>query len=183
MRVIAGVAKGVPLVTIKERTTRPTIDRVKESLFNIIQGYIPDATVIDCFAGSGSLCIECLSRGAELAVFVEKNPEAMECVRKNLEKTHLKEKALCMKTSFSVALQEVKGRGLTFDIIFLDPPHRSGLHREAMRLIDNLHLLKDHGIIVCEHHTEEAYEDELHGFLRVRKEKYGNTTLSFYEKE
>ena len=89
MRVIAGSARGITLETIEEKTTRPTVDRVKENLFNILMPYLQDSIVCDFFSGSGSLCIEALSRGAKKAYFVERNPKAMECIRRNLKKTKL----------------------------------------------------------------------------------------------
>lgn len=179
MRVISGIAKGVPLKTIPSQSTRPTIDRIKENLFNIIQDFIPDALVVDFFSGSGSLCIECLSRGARQAILIEANPEAVKVIHDNLRKTRLSEDAQVWPGDFRRHLDRLINRG-PFDIIFLDPPHRSGLGEEAMELINQYHLLSNDGIIIGEHHADEDYGAWRSGFERVRQVTYGNTTISIY---
>lgn len=181
MRVIAGSAKGVPLKTIKEWSTRPTIARVKESLFNIIQTRIKDAVVLDCFSGSGSLCIECLSRGAKEAVFFEQNPKALEMIFYNLKKTKLLDQAVVLKGDARKSLTRIAKRDYVFDIIFLDPPHKKGLGYELMESISNLQILQNDGIIVAEHHTDEEYPEIISGFSLFDRRQYGNTTLSFYK--
>lgn len=181
MKVIAGSAKGIPLKTIKEWSTRPTIARVKESLFNIIQTRIPEAVVLDCFSGSGSLCIECLSRGAKEAVFFEQNPQAVKIILENLKKTKLLDQSVILQGDARKSLSRIFKKGYTFDIIFLDPPHKKGLGFEMMERISNLHLLHSSGIIVAEHHTEEDYPEEISGFILYDRRQYGNTTLSFYK--
>lgn len=182
MRVIAGSAKGVPLKTISSRSTRPTIDRIKENLFNIIRDFIPDALVVDFFSGSGSLCIEALSRGARKAVLIEANPIAVDMIKDNLQRTRLQEQAMIWPGDFRRYINQLSQAG-PFDIIFLDPPHRSGLGEEAMHLINRYHLLENDGIIIGEHHADEDYGDFRSGFERVRKETYGNTTISIYMKD
>ena len=181
MRVIAGTARGVPLKTIAARTTRPTIDRIKENLFNIIRDFIPGATVVDFFSGSGALCIEALSRGADRAILIEANPAAIEIIRHNLAKTRLSEKAEVWPGDFRRHLDRLAQAG-PFDIIFLDPPHRSGLGEQALHLIKQYHLLSNDGIIIGEHHADEDYGRLIAGFEQVRRETYGNTAISIYLK-
>ncbi len=180
MRVIAGKARGVPLVTIKERTTRPTIDRVKENLFNIISFSIADAIVCDFFSGSGSLCIESLSRGAREAYMFEKNRKAIECIQKNLEKTKL-EGAMIIEGDFKKGVAYLIDHEIKPDIIFLDPPHYSEFGEESMNLINKFELLNKNGIIVVEHNTKEEYLDSYGVYHRYKKKKYGNTTISLYK--
>ncbi|HHT21231.1 MAG TPA: 16S rRNA (guanine(966)-N(2))-methyltransferase RsmD [Tissierellia bacterium] len=182
MRVIAGSAKGVPLQTISERTTRPTIDRIKENLFNIIRDFIPEARVVDFFSGSGALCIEALSRGAERAILIEANPKAVRVIRQNLAKTKLSDQAEVWPGDFRRYLDQLAEAG-PFSIIFIDPPHRSGLGEEALHLINRYHLLENDGIIIGEHHADEDYGDTLAGFERVRQVTYGNTAISIYMKD
>lgn len=182
MRVIAGTARGIPLETIEEFTTRPTVDRVKENLFNILMPYIEDAEVCDFFSGSGSLCIEALSRGAKSAYFVEMNPKAMAVIKRNLKKTKLEDRAHLFPGSYVDAIQYFQRKDLSFDIIFLDPPHASGFAKDVLFRIKDLDICKDGGIIIIEHHTEQVYEEEIAGFERYRQKKYGNTTLSFYSR-
>ncbi len=180
MRVIAGKARGIPLVTIKEMTTRPTIDRVKENLFNIIAFHIEDAVVCDFFAGSGSLCIEALSRGAREAYLFEKNIKAIECINKNIEKTKLTN-AKIIKGDFRKGIKYLLDRNIKPDIIFLDPPHYSSFGEESIKLINELELLNKNGIIVVEHNTKEEYSDVYGLYKRYKKKKYGNTTISLYK--
>lgn len=180
MRVIAGTARGIPLETIEEDTTRPTVDRVKESLFNILMPHLQEAQVCDFFSGSGSLCIEALSRGAQTAYFVEMNPKAMAVIKRNVKKTNLQDKARYFPGSYLDAILYFQRKNISFDVIFLDPPHASGFAKDVLERIKDLDICKDDGIIIVEHHTKQVYEEELHGFIRYRQKKYGNTTLSFY---
>lgn len=181
MRVITGVARGIKLKTISGNSTRPTIDRVKENMFNIINSYVYDSVVVDLFSGSGSLCIECLSRGAKEAYFIEKNRECISIIEENLEKTKLSENALIFNMDFESFLAKIKYDDLKFDIIFLDPPHNKGLGIKAMNIIFDNGVLSNKGIIVVEHHSEEQYLDEVNDFYKFKFKKYGNTSLSFYK--
>ena len=183
MRVISGSARGIKLKTIEEWTTRPTVDRVKENLFNIIQHDIFNATVLDLFSGSGSLCIECLSRGAKKAYFVEKNPKCITIIEENLKKTHLSDNAVIRNTDYENYLSKIVIEGLKFDIIFLDPPHKKGMGCIALEKIQNNRILTDNGLIVVEHHPEEDYEDKIGVLIKYKFKKYGNTALSFYKYE
>lgn len=183
MRVISGSARGIPLETIKERSTRPTIDRVKENLFNIIRDYIPGALVADFFAGSGSLCIEALSRGAHEAHLVEQNAQARACIERNLQRTRLQEQATVYPMSMQEAVQVMADKALCFDLIFLDPPHHHALIDASLHCINNLHLLKNDGIIVAEHHTDEVFDEVIDGFEPIRRQTYGNTTITIFMKD
>ncbi len=180
MRVIAGSARGIPLITRKSRGTRPTLDRIKENLFNILNFKIPETVVADFFSGSGSLCIECLSRGSSKAYFIEKNREAYKCIISNLEKTRLQDNAVTLNMDFNSGAEVIKESGDKLDIIFLDPPHKKGLVPKAMNIIKYLQLLKKDGIIIVEHHTQEFMPDFIEGFVLDDRRVYSNTTLSFY---
>ncbi len=179
MRVIAGKARGIPLVTIKERTTRPTIDRVKENLFNIIAFDIDNAIVCDFFSGSGSLCIEALSRGASFGYFFERNPKAIDCIKHNLLKTKF-DNAKIIEGEYTIGVNYLVENNIKLDIIFLDPPHYSEHGENSINLIYNFKILKKSGIIIVEHNTKEKYLDNYFSFYRYKIKKYGNTTLSFY---
>lgn len=181
MRVIAGSARGIKLKTIPEFTTRPTVDRVKENMFNIIQHSIYDSIVLDLFSGSGGLCIESLSRGASKAFFIEKNIKCIPIINDNIEKTGLSDRAVVVNTDFEFFLTKAKQNGLIFDIIFLDPPHKKGLGLKALEIISENSLLNEGGIIVVEHHPDEEYPDECGNFDKFKFKKYGNTTLTFYK--
>jgi len=155
MRVISGSARGTVLHSIEDISTRPTLDRVKESLFNIIQNDIEDTTVLDLFAGSGAIGIEFLSRRAKQVYFCDKSSKDVAMIEKNLEKTKLKEKAIVYNKDYIDCINTVKN--IKFDIIFLDPPYKEEFALDAIEKISNLQLLKDDGIIIIE--TDEPERD------------------------
>ena len=155
MRVISGSARGTVLHSIEDISTRPTLDRVKESLFNIIQNDIEDTTVLDLFAWSGAIGIEFLSRRAKQVYFCDKSSKAVAMIEKNLEKTKLKEKAIVYNKDYIDCINTVKN--IKFDIIFLDPPYKEEFALDAIEKISNLQLLKDDGIIIIE--TDEPERD------------------------
>ena len=132
MRVIAGSARRLLLKTIEGMDTRPTTDRIKETLFNMMQYEIAGSSFLDLFSGSGAIGIEALSRGARRAVFVEQNPLAVSCIQDNLETTHLKERALIMKKDVLLALKELEGKEEPFDFIVMDPPYRCEAERRVL---------------------------------------------------
>lgn len=179
VRVISGMAKGTKLESIDSLSTRPTLDRVKEALFNIIQPYIQDAKVLDLFAGSGALGIEALSRGAKHCVFCEKSHEAIQKVRSNIQKTHLESKALILQKDYRKCLQEMRGE--VFNIIFLDPPYRFNIAVEAVERIAEEKLLAKDGIIVIETDDEKREIQELEKINIEVKDirKYGRVKLLF----
>ena len=185
MRVISGSARGTKLSSIDSINTRPTLDRVKESLFNIIQNKIEDSVVLDLFAGSGAIGIEFLSRGAKKAYFCEKSHEAAEMIYKNLEKTRFLSKSNLFKQDYKKCLKELKGKDLKFDIIFIDPPYKEDLGVEAINQIISLELLKQDGIIILE--TDEK-ERDLKELEKSQVEmydlrKYGRVYLIFLSRK
>ena len=181
MRVISGTARGTTLHSIDNIGTRPTLDRVKESLFNIIQNKIEDSTVLDLFAGSGAIGIEFLSRRAEKAYFCDISIKAIEMIEQNLNKTRLKEKAEVFNKDYLKCIEELKN--VQFDIIFLDPPYKEKFSIEALKKISEAKMLKNDGIIIIE--TDEP-ERELKEISNINIEykiydlrKYGRVSLIF----
>lgn len=183
MRVISGSARGTNLYTLEGNDTRPTLDRVKEPLFSIIQTLIPNARVLDLFAGSGALGIETLSRGAEHAVFCDKSYKASEILKKNIEKTHLKERSTIITKDYLKALEQVKNE--KFNIIFLDPPYKLNLAGKAVEKIIELDILSEDGVIIVETDEEKRDLDNLKKIkiniydLRV----YGRAKLIFLNRK
>lgn len=159
MRVISGTARGTNLNTLEGDNTRPTLDRVKESLFSIIQILIPKSRILDLFAGSGALGIESLSRGAEHAVFCDKSYKASEILKKNIEKTHFKEKSTIITKDYLKALEDLTNE--KFDIIFLDPPYKMNLVGKAVEKILELDILNEDGVIIVETDDEKRDLDNL----------------------
>ena len=141
MRIISGIARGTKLETLEGKDTRPTLDRVKEPLFSIIQAYIYDAEVLDLFSGSGALALESISRGAKKAVSCDKSRKAIEIIKKNVQKTHFEASVDILNKDYRKALDELKNK--TFDIIFLDPPYETDFGIEAIKIIMQNNKLKE----------------------------------------
>jgi 16S rRNA (guanine966-N2)-methyltransferase len=180
MRVITGVAKGSKLIAPKGMTTRPTTDRVKEALFNIINNHLHKATFLDLFAGSGGNGIEALSRGAQKAVFIDESIEAIKVIHENLQRTRLAEKAEVYRNDSLKALEYLQKRKEQFDIIFLDPPYLKGFEVQTLSKIGECRLLAPQGIIIVECSKKDNIPEEINNFLCLRVENYGDTKLMFY---
>lgn len=184
MRIISGVSRGSRLVTLEGTETRPTLDRVKEPLFSIIQMHIKDARVLDLFAGSGALGLEALSRGAKMAVFSDISDKAINVIKQNIEKTKLGEKTVVIKNSYEEVLKQMKSEKKEFDIIFLDPPYKSGLLDDAIRKILEYKLLAKEGIVVVETDTEAELQKVQNVDLHIKDiRKYGRVILLFLERK
>lgn len=182
MRIISGVARGSRLVTLEGTETRPTLDRVKEPLFSIIQMYIKEASVLDLFAGSGALGLEALSRGAKDAVFVDISKKAINVINQNVQKTKLEDKAVVLNQSYNEALQQMANENKQFDIIFLDPPYLSGLLENAIQEILKYKLLSKEGIIVVETDMESELQKIQNIGLHIKDiRKYGRVMLLFLQ--
>lgn len=185
MRVIAGTARRLKLETPAGRHTRPTSDKIKETLFNMIQQDLYDARFLDLFSGSGGIAVEALSRGAAEAVMVDNDREALRCIRANLAHTHFEEQARVMAMDVIQALRRLDQQGKAFDIIFMDPPYSMGLeHRILPYLVDSSLVHDDTRIIV-----EASLEDDpvvmppASGWRVERVKKYKNNCHIFIRKE
>lgn len=178
MRVISGKIRGKKLYSLDGDNTRPTTDRVKENIFNIIMPYISGAMVLDLFAGSGALGIEALSRGAKRCDFVENNKAAAEIVKKNLCETPFTDASEIHFMDFSAFLQKANE---TYDIIFMDPPYDAGYYILALEKIKEKNILADDGIIVAEMKSGNNFES-VPGFEIVKEKKYGHTSVMILKK-
>ena len=159
--------------------TRPTTDRVKEGLFNILQFDIEGRKILDLFAGTGQLGIECLSRGAASAVFVDRRSDAVKLIRENLKTTELTENARVISGDSMEYLKSLREK---FDIIFLDPPSAAGLLEEAISYIAEFDILSPHGIIVAEHPVEKALPALAAPYRLHRTYRYGKIALTIYRR-
>jgi 16S rRNA (guanine966-N2)-methyltransferase len=182
MRVIAGKARSMPLRTVKGMDVRPTTDRTKETLFNIIQAYIPGGRFLDLFAGSGSIGIEALSRGAACAVFVEKAAASLALIEENLNFTRLMDGAKIMKGDVLSVLPRLSTEE-PFDVIFMDPPFEHGLEKEVLTYLSGSSLLAKDGILVVEARpgTDFSYLDDL-GFELIKERVYTHSEHIFLKK-
>lgn len=181
MRVISGKAKGTKLNSIENMNTRPTLDRVKESLFNIMQNKIEDMIVLDLFAGSGAIGIEFLSRGSKKVYFCDKSQEATKMIKQNLERTRFLEQSFIYAKDYQKCLETFSKEKQVFDIIFLDPPYEANIAVEAVKIIKENNLLKENGIIIIETDNKER---ELQSLEKLKIEvhdlrKYGRVYLLF----
>ena len=179
MRVITGKARGVVLKTPSGMLTRPTADRVKEAMFNIIQFDVPGATVLDLFGGTGQLGIEALSRGAKHAVFVDSRDDACRLICENLCKTKLESFGSVVKADYMDYLRRCKEK---FNIIILDPPYAEVFLENSLKLITEIDILQSGGIIIAERPLDKALPWEFLGYTRSRDYKYGKTLLCVYRK-
>ena len=179
MRVIAGKARGVQLKSPDGMSTRPTIDRVKEALFSIIQFDIPGTTVLDLFGGTGQLGIEAISRGAKRAVFVDSQDKACRTILENLKRARMSEQGRVVRRDYLDYLNSCQEK---FDIIFLDPPYAEVYLETALKRITEIDILRSGGIIVAEHPLGKDLLFEFDGFTRSKDYKYGKVVLTFYRK-
>lgn len=183
MRVIAGKARRIQLKTIDGMDTRPTTDRMKETLFNMISHGLCDCTFLDLFAGSGAIGIEALSRGAKESIFVEKNPKAIACIRENLKQTRLEAQADIISGDVFSALHKLNGNK-KFDYIFMDPPYNHLLEKEVLTFLAKSDLLQEDALIIIEasKDTDFSYLKEL-GFSLIKRKEYKTNVHVFVELE
>ena len=177
MRVITGTARGRKLKTPEGMDIRPTTDNVKESVFNIIQFDIEGRRVLDLFAGTGQLGIECLSRGAREVVFIDQSREAVKIIRENLKTCGFTAPVLQQE-----ALSYLNTCG-QFDLIFVDPPYDAGLYERGLEKVNSVDNLSDGGIIVCESRRETPMPEMTAPYVKRREYRYGKVKLSLYSKE
>ena len=182
MRVIAGKARRLNLKTIPGLETRPTTDRIKETLFNILQPELLECRFLDLFAGSGGIGIEALSRGADYAVFVEKNPKACACIRENLSFTKLAEGGKLLNMDVLQALRSLEGSE-PFDCIFMDAPYEQRLEQPVLEYLADSTLADENTLIVIEEdlHTDFSYLEEL-GYHLIRSKEYKTNKHVFLKK-
>lgn len=176
MRVISGKYKGKNLIGFDILGTRPTMDRIKESLFASIQTYLKNSIVLDLFAGSGSLGIEALSNGSKMCYFVDNNKQLIDIIKKNT--IDMDDKIIILKNDYIEALNYFKNNNTKFDIIFLDPPYKLNLINNCIELIEKYNLLNIDGIIVCEFEEEKINCN----YNLIKEKKYGSKYIQIYKR-
>jgi 16S rRNA (guanine966-N2)-methyltransferase len=181
MRVVSGSCKGRVLKAVPGMTTRPTTDKVKEAIFNMIGPYFTGGVGLDLFGGSGGLGIEALSRGFDKMIFVDRDGKAIQTIKDNLAVCHLEDRAEVYRNDAERALKAVKKREMVFDLILLDPPYKAQKLETLIKTIDEQQLLSKKGIIVAEHDNEANLPDQIGSFLKVKFEVYGITAISIYQ--
>ncbi len=183
MRVIAGSARRIQLKTVEGMETRPTTDRIKETLFNILQMDIQGSNFLDLFAGSGAIGIEALSRGAALCTFADNSRKACECIRYNLETTRLKDNATVMETDAVTAIGRLNGKNTVYDIVFMDPPYKAGIEPEVLLALSRTDIIDEYSVIIIEAALATDFDfAEDYGFEIRRIKEYKTNKHVFLRK-
>ncbi|MZK50736.1 16S rRNA (guanine(966)-N(2))-methyltransferase RsmD [Clostridium beijerinckii] len=183
MRIIAGKARGHKLIPPATMETRPTLDRVKEAMFSSIQMYIPEAVVVDVFAGTGSLGLEAASRGASEVYLFDKSSVTFPLLKENVESLKFQDFCFPMNIDAYEGLKNLAKKGKKFDIIFIDPPYCKEMIPEAMKIVKDNEILKNDGIIVTKIDTIEEIYEGYKDIKLTKSKKYGNTTVCYYKYE
>lgn len=179
MRIIAGKGRSLPLKTIEGSNTRPTTDRIKETLFNMLQSQITDCYFLDLFSGSGQIGLEAVSRGAEFAVFVENNKKAAACIQENINFTKFNMQCQLISMDVIAALRSAEGK-YHFDIVFMDPPYRQEYEKDVLAYLAKSTLIDSDTTIIVEASTDTSFDylDEF-GFTLRKLKKYKTNVHAF----
>lgn len=181
MRVIAGTAKGRPLKAVPGMNTRPTTDKVKEAIFSMIGPYFDGGLALDLFAGTGGLGIEVLSRGADKAIFIDREKVSIDVIRNNVNAASLADRSEIYRNDADRAVKALAKRGEQFRYIFLDPPYRMTNMDEMLLSIASHNLVEQDAIIVVEHDSSHLYPEQFGGFVQRKYAKYGETAVTIYD--
>lgn len=180
MKVISGTLKGRNIEGYNIDGTRPTMDRVKESLFATIQSYIKDSVVLDLFAGSGGLGIEAISNGAKTCYFIDNNKEVIKVLNQNITNLNIKQNSKVILSDWKKSLNDFANQGIKFDLIFVDPPYDYNVYEKILEKVSILNLLNENGLIILEHSNlkfKETYND----LTLYKDKKYGNKSVNIYK--
>ncbi|MEG0077820.1 16S rRNA (guanine(966)-N(2))-methyltransferase RsmD [Anaerorhabdus sp.] len=182
MRIIAGKHRSRVLKTRPGQDTRPTLDKVKESIFSSIGPYFDGGKALDLFAGSGAIGLECISRGMDSCVFVDASFDAIKIIKENITALKEVENCICLKMDYKRALQSFKNDGISFDFIYLDPPYGKVSYDEILTFIDMNLMLNKEGIIICEGLKEDVFTDTYKSFKIKKEAIYGITSIVIYKR-
>ncbi|NLY70634.1 MAG: 16S rRNA (guanine(966)-N(2))-methyltransferase RsmD [Clostridiales bacterium] len=177
MRIIAGELKGRHLTSPTDDRIRPTADKVKESIFNMIAPYVPDSIVLDLFAGTGGLGLEAVSRGAKTVYFVDNSRASLRIINKNISDCRVENRCKVISGDWEHAIKEIPEPA---DIIVLDPPYQLGLIEKCINKIIELDLISEDGLIVAEHASEESLPDKIGNLTKIKNKKYGSVSITIY---
>lgn len=184
MRVIAGEKRHLLLKTVDDMSIRPTSDKIKETLFNILQFDLVDICFLDLFAGSGAIGIEALSRGAKHATFVDNSDKSIKVIKENLEHTGLTEKSDVIRADAALSLENLSRKNITYDIVFMDPPYEKGLYVPVMQKLSNSNLINENTKIIIETSMKEKVEEvETYGYIIYRIKEYKGKKHTFLRKK
>jgi len=177
LRIISGKLKGRRLNTPRDNQIRPTTDKVKESIFNMLMPYIEDAVVIDLFSGTGNLGLEAISRGAKHCYFGDKARESLLLTKGNIQYCEVENQSTLISGEFERVLERIHQKT---DVIFLDPPYKAGLLENCLKKIEESEILSEDGVIVIEHGKQEILEDQIGIFTKIKEKRYGTILVSLF---
>lgn len=183
MRVISGFLKGRTIKGFDLKGTRPTMDRIKESIFGMIQSSVSNATTLDLFAGTGNLGIEAISNGAKLCYFVDKNPLAVKTIKDNCETFQISDKCEILLSDYKKALDYFENTEVKFDIIFIDPPYKETILISVLKMIVDKNILNNNALIIVEMEENSIKEAKIQGLNLIKRKKYGSKYVNLYEKK
>lgn len=181
MRIIGGKFKSRKLVTLEGLATRPTLDGTKEAIFNSLGNYIPDFVVLDVFGGSGALSLESISRGAKKAYVIDKSPDAVKIIKKNVEMLKVNDQVVILQGAYEDILKRFKD--MKFDIVFLDPPFRMKVIDELITYLITNNMISDNGYIMAEYPKEDIVQKDYEGYRVKLCRKYSSSEVLILEKE
>ena len=181
MRIVAGKNKGNVLKSPKDLSVRPTSEKVREALFDILGTFVEETCFLDLFAGTGAVGIEALSRRAKKVIFIEKEQKCIKIIKDNLEKTENSQNAVVYKIDFLSGLKLLSKKNYLLDYIFLDPPYSRGLVNISLLEISNLPILRKSGWVIAQHYKKEKVMENLSNLRLFDQRRYGECYLSFYE--
>jgi 16S rRNA (guanine966-N2)-methyltransferase len=182
MRVVSGLCKGRPLKAVPGNSTRPTTDKVKEAIFNMIGPYFEGGSGLDLFAGSGGLGIEALSRGLEKVIFIDRDAKAIHIIYDNIKTCGFENATEVYRTDADRALKALIKRNMKFDYIFLDPPYKKQQLVSLMEYMDKHNIINDNGIVVCEHSFDIKLPHTVGSLAQIKHEQYGIIAVTIYSK-
>ena len=178
MRIIAGEFRGRSIKAVKGDHTRPTTDKIKENMFNMLGQFFDGGCALDLYAGSGNLGIEAISRGIDEAIFIDKHPDAIRTIHDNVKALRIEEKVQIYRNDAFKALAVLAKKDIQFDLIFLDPPYKNQKINEVLAIIAENGLLVDDGLVVCEYLVEDSTDMNFDEFGVTRQENYGITEIA-----
>jgi 16S rRNA (guanine(966)-N(2))-methyltransferase RsmD len=183
MRIIAGEFRGRRIKGPESEKVRPTKDRIREAVFNVIAGEVPGSRVLDLFAGSGAYGLEALSRGAGKAIFVEGGREFSAVIKENIKSLGVEARAKIITKDVFKSLEEVKKEKESFDLVFSDPPYSKGMAKKTLIKINHYDILNHSGLLIIEHNIDERLPENEGAVSVFKRKTYGKTVISIYSKK
>lgn len=181
MRIIAGICRGKPLKALKGMSTRPTSDRVKEAIFNVLANKVNDAKMLDLFGGTGNVGLEALSRGSDFVTFVEKNPKALQIIKTNVGDCGFDDKVKCYKMDAFRALKLFKEQELKFNLVYIDPPYKLNIIDSLLEDLVNYSLLEPLAVVVAETDKNTTLQENVENLQKIKEKSYGDTKITYYQ--